>query len=38
MYAQAVDSVVETAMTGSLQEKTAFEGFTYKGDNQMSEN
>lgn len=31
-----VDSVVESAMTGSLAEKTTFEGFTYKGEKQMS--
>ena len=33
---QAVDSVVESAMTGSMAEKTTFEGFTFKGDNKMS--
>jgi serum/glucocorticoid-regulated kinase 2 len=29
---QAVDSVVTTHMTGSMTEKTRFEGFTYEGD------
>jgi hypothetical protein len=36
IFAQAIDSVVESAMTGSMAEKTTFEGFTFKGDNQMS--
>jgi hypothetical protein len=33
--AQAVDSVVTTHMTGSMTEKTRFEGFTFEGDRNM---
>jgi hypothetical protein len=32
----AVDSVVTTHMTGSMTEKTKFEGFTYEGERNMN--